>query len=577
MLTKLAIRNIALIESVEIDFGRGLNVLTGETGAGKSIIIDSMNLALGARSDKEIIKAGCNDARVEMAFDISGNDAVAEALNEMELDSGDGSLIISRQITTAGRNTCRINGALATVAQLRGLTQMLIDIHGQHEHQSLLNETRHMDILDGFGGPTLAKQRDAFAVTYGKYRKLLESMRSLFGSEQDRARRADILRYQIKEIKSANLAPGEDEELQQQLKLLQHAEEIAGALRSAYDSLYSGEGGGAAALDSIGAAARELSHIAQYGDDFQTLKNRLEQVVIEMDDISSELRAKAGSQEYDEDALNDVEARLDTIRQLKRKYGGSVEDILKTLAGMERELESLEHADEQMARMAGEITSLERELLTLGEVLTKQRQEAAQRFEKQVVGQLADLGMGHSKFSVEFDDRAGGVEGSATARGFDRLRFLISPNPGEPLRPLAKIASGGEMSRIMLALKNIAANADSIPTLIFDEIDTGISGTMARVVAEKLASIALSHQVICVTHTAQIAAMGESHFFIEKSTDGVSTSTSVTPLPEAGRAAEIGRLVGGEVSTLSGQHAREMLEWSRRFRKSLANVADVTA
>ena len=572
MLTKLAINNIALIESVEIDFGCGLNVLTGETGAGKSIIIDSMNLALGARSDKEIIKNGCNEGRVEMAFDIAGNQAVLDVLNEMELDSGDGTLIISRQINTAGRNTCRINGSMATVAQLKRLTQMLIDIHGQHEHQSLLNESRHMDILDGFGGAGLLGARDSFASTYARYRKLTDSMRSLFGTEQDRARRADILRYQIQEIKAAGLVPGEDEELAQQLKLLQHAEEISGALRAAYDALYAGGNSGAAALDQAGAAAHELSRIGQYGEEFLTLKTRLDQVVLELEDISAELRAKSGSQEFDENALNDIEARLDAIRQLKRKYGSTIQGILETLTRMEKELEELENADERMERMSEEARALERELMKTGDCLTKLRHEAAARFREQVEGQLADLGMKHSQFLVEFEEKSGTVEENATAKGFDRLRFLISPNPGEPLRPLAKIASGGEMSRIMLALKNIAANADSIPTLIFDEIDTGISGNMARVVAEKLASIAIGHQVICVTHTAQIAAMGANHFFIEKNTDGQSTRTSVTALGDESRALEIGRLVGGDVSSLSRQHAAEMLEWSRKFRESLQKL-----
>jgi DNA repair protein RecN (Recombination protein N) len=570
MLSKLAISNIALIEALELDFGEGLNVLTGETGAGKSIIIDSMNLALGARSDKELIKTGCSDARVEMAFEIAGNDGVHAALSEMDLDSGDDSLIISRQISTNGRNVCRINGSLATVAQLRSITSMLIDIHGQHEHQSLLNESRHMDILDGFGGAELLSQRELFAATYGQYRKLLESMRSLFGSEQDRARRADILRYQILEIKSASLIAGEDEELTQQLKMLQHAEEISIALRTAYEALYAGGENGTAALDSTGAAAHELTRIEQYGEDFKALRNRLEQTVLELEDISTEIRARMGSQEFDESTLNEIESRLDAIRQLKRKYGASIQGILDTYSSMVQELATLENADEQMERMSEEIQKLEAALMKTGARLTQLRQEVAARFSEQVVGQLGDLGMKHSKFVVEFEHREGSVEETATSKGFDRLRFLISPNPGEPLKPLAKIASGGEMSRIMLALKNIAADADSISTLIFDEIDTGISGNMARVVAEKLANIAIGHQVICVTHTSQIAAMGANHFFIEKNTDGQSTKTSVIPLDAPSRIAEIGRLVGGDVSSFSREHAREMLEWSRKYREGLS-------
>lgn len=568
MLAKLAISNIALIEAVELDFGPGLNVLTGETGAGKSIIIDSMNLALGARSDREIIKTGAAEARVEMLFDISGNEDVRQALREMEMDAGDGSLVISRQLNAGGRNVCRVNGALATVAQLRAITQMLIDIHGQHEHQSLLNESRHIDILDGFGGAELLALRGEFAGIWSRYKSLLDSMRSLFGTEQERARRADILRYQINEIKAANLAPGEDEELMKQLQVLQHAEEISRALLAAYDALYGG-GGGASALDGAGAAGRELARIGQYGEEFSVLESRLEQAVLELEDISAEIRRRTESDDYDERALNEAENRLDTIRQLKRKYGGSIPAVTETLSAMERELDALENADERMEQMVADSKALEAELLACGAKLTALRGETAARFRQQVEGQLGDLGMKHAKFLVEFAEREGAAEQTGSPKGFDRVRFLISPNPGETLKPLAKIASGGEMSRIMLALKNIAAKADSIPTLIFDEIDTGISGNMARVVAEKLANIALGHQVICVTHTAQIAAMGGCHFYIEKNTDGITTQTSVSALGESSRVDEIGRLVGGDVSSLSREHAREMLEWSRRYRESL--------
>lgn len=568
MLTRLEIHNIALIEAVELEFYAGLNVLTGETGAGKSILIDAMNLGLGARSDKELIKSGCNEARVEMAFDIAGNDAVATLLEEMEAVGDDGTLILSRTLTAAGRNTCRVNGHMVTVAQLKRLTALLIDIHGQHEHQSLMNEARHMDMLDGFGGETVLAQRVLVAKTYGQYHELQNRMRSLYGSEQERARRADILRYQVNEIQSARLVAGEDEELAEQLKRLQHAEEISGAVRAAYEGLY----GGAdtqAALDGANAAAHELGRIAAYGAEYQGLRERLDAVVVELEDIARDLRHRADAEEFDEGALNDIQNRMDAIRQLKRKYGGSVADVLRTGEELAAELHALENADEELERMSAEVARLEVRLKEHSDKLTALRLAAAQRFAKLVEGQLADLGMAHARFDVEFEPREGTVEELASARGFDRLRFVISPNPGEPMKPLARIASGGEMSRIMLALKNIAARADSIPTLIFDEIDTGISGTMARVVAQKLAQIAVDHQVICVTHTAQIAAMGASHFFIEKQTDGQRTQTSVTLLDEDRRVGELARLVGGEVSTLSGEHATQMLQWSRNYRQSI--------
>lgn len=568
MLIRLEIHNIALIEAVELEFYAGLNVLTGETGAGKSILIDAMNLGLGARSDKELIKSGCNEARVEMCFDIAGSDAVNAILQEMEAPGDDDTLILSRTLTAAGRNTCRINGHLVTVAQLRRLTALLIDIHGQHEHQSLMNEARHMDMLDGFGGEALLAQRALVAQTYEQYHEIRTKMRSLYGSEQERARRADILRYQVNEIQAARLNAGEEEELTEQLKRMQHAEEISGAVRTAYEALYGGADTGAA-LDGANAAAHELSRIAAFGGEFQSLRERLDAVVLEMEDIARDLRHRTDDEEFDEGALNDIETRMDLLRQLKRKYGGSIADVLRTGEEMAAELHALENADEELERMSAEVARSEARLREHSDALTVLRRNAAAKFSKLVEGQLADLGMAHARFDVEFEPREGSVEQLASARGFDRLRFLISPNPGEPMKPLARIASGGEMSRIMLALKNIAARADSIPTLIFDEIDTGISGTMARVVAQKLAQIAVDHQVICVTHTAQIAAMGASHFFIEKQTDGQRTQTGVTLLDESRRVGELARLVGGEVSTLSGEHAAQMLQWSKKYRQSI--------
>ena len=568
MLTRLQIHNIALIEAVELEFYAGLNVLTGETGAGKSILIDAMNLGLGARSDKELIKSGCSEARVEMAFDIAGNDAVNAMLEEMETVGDDGTLILSRTLTAAGRNSCRVNGRMVTVAQLKRLTTLLIDIHGQHEHQSLMNEARHMDMLDGFGGEAVLSQRAMVAKTYDRYHQLQTQMLALYGSEQERARRADILRYQVNEILSARLIAGEDEDLAEQLKRMQHAEEISGAVRTAYEALY-GAADAPAALDGANAAAHELGRIAPYGAEYQSLRERLDTVVVEMEDIARDLRRRAEAEEFDEGALNDIQNRMDAIRQLKRKYGGSVADVLRTGEEMAAELHALENADEELARMNDEIGHLEVRLREQSEKLTGLRSTAGQRFAKLVEAQLADLGMAHARFDVEFEPREGSVEELASARGFDRLRFVISPNPGESMKPLARIASGGEMSRIMLALKNIAARADSIPTLIFDEIDTGISGTMARVVAQKLAQISADHQVICVTHTAQIAAMGASHFFIEKQTDGKRTQTSVTLLDEGRRVGELARLVGGEVSTLSGEHAAQMLQWSLNYRQKI--------
>ncbi|MDD3242389.1 MAG: DNA repair protein RecN [Eubacteriales bacterium] len=564
MLSKLCIQNIALIERAEIDFDSGLNILTGETGAGKSIIIDAMNLALGVRADRDIIKTGCSEAVVEAVFQIAGLPEVRAALEELEIYDGD-ELVLTRRLTAAGRNVCRVNGYIVPLGQLRGITARLIDILGQHEHQSLLDETLHRGMLDGFAGAALVSPAGEMREAYRAFSQAKKEMDSLYGSADERLRRADILRYQIEEIDTARLKVGEEEETNSRIEFLRHAEEIAQAVSAALGELYQGRKDGASALDLTGEASQALGRIAGLSPEYAALQEKTDQVYYQMEDLTGELRALAETLEYDEGELDELVSRSELIRRLERKYGKSVEEVLAARAKMAGELYDIENADARLEELTAKLDKTRKTALACAQRLTALRKKSAERFEKRILEQLKELGMPHARFAVAF---ALLPEDAMTAHGRDDVRFLISPNPGEDLKPLARTASGGEMSRIMLALKNITAGADAIPTLIFDEIDTGISGKMARVVAQKLCEIAARHQVICVTHTAVIAAMGDHHFYIEKNTDGVRTTTSVTPVEGDARAAEIGRLVGGEVTQTGLEHAREMLAWCRAYKST---------
>lgn len=565
MLIKLCIQNIALIEYAEIDFDQGLNILSGETGAGKSIIIDSMNLALGMRADRDIIKTGCTEAVVEAVFDISGLDGVKAALAELDMEESD-ELILTRRLTGAGRNICRVNGYLVPLNRLRGITRKLVDILGQHEHQSLLDESLHLDMLDAFGGQPVTRLLEQARADYAAYAKIRGEMKELYGSTADRLRRADILRYQIEEIDKAALRAGEEETLQARMEFLKHAADIVRAVERALDLLYHGRETGAAALDLTGEAGTELGHIAHIAPEYLALQEKTEQVYYQLEDLTDQLRELSQGLEYDDNEMDALVERSEQLKRLMRKYGRSVQEVLAAREQMARELDGIENADARLEEMTQNLERSRQKTVLSAQALSRQRKESARNLEKELIKQLGELGMEHARFKVDFapvDD----ISDALSARGIDTVRFLISPNPGEELKPLSHTASGGEMSRIMLALKNIAAGADAIPTLIFDEIDTGISGTMARVVAEKLSSIARQHQVICVTHTAVIAAMGDHHFYIEKQTDGKTTATSVTCITGEERVREIGRLVGGEITTAGLEHARQMLQWSQRYKQ----------
>ena len=559
MLNKLIIRNIALIEELEVNLAAGMNVLSGETGAGKSIIIDSVNLVLGERADRELLRTGAPKAVVEAWF--SGvNDSVRDILTEQEIEEWP-ELVMSRELNSAGKNVCRVNGTLITLAVLKELSDKLVDIHGQHEHQSLLSEKNHIAMLDGFD-KRIEELKAAVAAAYTQYTDVLKRQRALFGSDGDRERRIDILNFQINEITMANIAEGEEDELNAQKTRLNAAEKIMDALSVSYAELYEGESFNV--LSAIKDVSRRLLGIADVDERYGQMAARVDEAYYVLDEVASAIRGDMDDDLFDAETLESVEERLALIASLKRKYGDpSVTGTF--LKKAEQELSDLLGSAELLEQLSAKEAALKSELYQKSAALSAQRREAAALFEQRMTEQLADLGMTSAVFSVNFEELRDMQSCSFSKNGIDTVEFFISTNRGEPPKPLKKIASGGEVSRIMLALKNIAADRGGIPTMIFDEIDTGISGHIAQVVAEKLQSISRGRQVVCVTHLPQIASMADRHFLVTKKSDDETTRTFLLPLDNENRVGEIARLAGGD-SEVSKAHALEMIKKADIFK-----------
>ncbi len=559
MLSKLIIKNIALIEELEVNLAAGMNVLSGETGAGKSIIIDSVNLVLGERADRELLRTGAPKAVVEAWF--SGvNEIVKDILAEQEIEDWP-ELVMSRELSPTGKNVCRVNGTLISLAVLKDLSDRLVDIHGQHEHQSLLSEKNHIAMLDGFDQRIEALKADVAAV-YADYADVVKRQRALFGSDGDRERRIDVLNFQVNEIKMANIAEGEEDELNAQKVRLNAAEKIMDALSASYSELYEGESFNA--LSTLKDVSRRLNGIADVDERYGQMAARVDEAYYTLEEVSSAIRSDMDEDMFDADTLESVEERLALIASLRRKYG----DPTVTgsyLKKAEQELTDLLGSAELLEQLAAKTAALKAELYQKSCALSAQRRDAAQLFEQRMTQQLADLGMASAFFFVHFEELADIENCTFSKNGIDTIEFYMSTNRGEPLKPLRKIASGGEVSRIMLALKNIAADRGGIPTMIFDEIDTGISGHIAQVVAEKLQTISRGRQVVCVTHLPQIASMADKHFLVTKQSDEETTRTSLLPLDDERRVDEIARLAGGD-SDISKAHAFEMIKRADIFK-----------
>lgn len=568
MLLQLDIRNVALIDEISMELGEGLNVLTGETGAGKSIIIDSINAVLGDRVSRDIIRTGAEKALIEAVFRVDA-ERVRDILNEMGMEpEEDGTIILSREISLSGKNTCRINGKMVSATFMKAIGERLIDIHGQHDNQSLLKTECHIELLDSFAGESLRTAKEGYTKLLGQYRDVRTRLRALSGDPGERERKMDLLRFQVDEIRKAKLKAEEEEELNRQKTLLVNAEKISGTLASVYDLLSAGSGG-RSALDSMNESLVQLGAIAALDESYGEIYGRLQDLVFQLEDLAGDIRQGFESIEYDPALLDEIEERLDLIYRLKRKYGNSIPEIHSFCQEAEKHLEELEKSEETAKALEEEMEELEKQLYQAARKLNEERVKAASLLEREIMQQLDDLEMKRVKFraDIRFDAEAPDDPGRRFgSNGLDRVEFLISPNVGEPLKPLARIASGGEMSRVMLAIKTILAEVDSIPVLIFDEIDTGISGRAAQKVGEKLSYISRSHQVLCVTHQPQIACMADHNYLIEKMVEKEKTTTKVTRLDDGGKTREIARLLGGEATEASLKYAEEMIKTAKKSR-----------
>lgn len=569
MLQHLTIENVALIRSLSLTLDRGLNVLSGETGAGKSILIDAVNLVLGVRGDRDLIQYGADRAMVEAVF-ADARPEVASRLETLGVEP-DETVTLSRVLYATGRNVCRINGALVNNAALRQMAELLIDIHGQHEHQSLLRTAEHIGLLDAFAGAPVAKGKARVAKLYRQARETAQKIEQIGGMGQDRERRLDVLRYQINEIEQASLEPGEDEALKKERLQLLNGEKTATAYTYVLNCLANEEGRGAVTL--LRDASREMRGVADWDEAAGRLADQIEEAFFAMEAAADDLRLMQDAFDYDPARLELIAERLDELQTLKRKYGGTLEAVQQSLEKAYEQLDELQNAEQTLGQLTQAYTQTMQALYEESVKLHQARRSAARTFEKAVTGELGDLGMQRAKFAVRFaalPDAAPATLDAYTARGLDEVEFLLSANPGEPEKPLAKVASGGEASRIMLALKTIAADLDGIDCLIFDEIDTGISGRMAQVVAEKMAQVARKRQVICVTHLAQLASMADAHYLIEKQVQNDAARTEVHRLDSAARQSEVARLVGGEGEGGHGlKHAQEMIAKAEAYKDAL--------
>ena len=560
MLSNLHIENVAVIENAEMELSEGLNILTGETGAGKSILIDSINLVLGERVSKDIVRTGCQKAHVSALFSDLSETAI-KMLTDLgfECDEDD-NLLIQRDISADGKGSCRIAGRPATVSMLRDIGRILVNIHGQHDNQTLLSAEKHIIYLDRYA-QTQTLLSD-YADAYAQMRATEKQLKNLQTDDAMKARRIDLLSYQIEEIELAGLKLGEDEELQSQKLIIANSEKISAALSSAYTSLSGGNGSdeGRKAYEAVGAAelvtaaGEALGVAAEFYPEVKPLYERLTGLSYELEDCAEELRSYTGTIEYNPDELELIEQRLDTIYKLKRKYGATIEEILQYLASSKQELDTIESADIVIEKLQRQLEESKQTVQKLALKLTEARKKSAETMEKLVKGELEYLEMPGVTFMVQIKPQ------SPTSNGMDKVEFLISANPGSPAKPIAKIASGGEISRIMLGIKNVLAGNDDIDTLIFDEVDTGVSGRAAQKIGMKLKQVSKGRQVICVTHLAQIAAQADSHILIEKNISAGNTYTTLRKLNFVGRKEELARIIGGvNITELTTQNAEEML------------------
>jgi DNA repair protein RecN (Recombination protein N) len=556
MLLSLFIRNFGIIELLNMDLHKGLNVLTGETGAGKSIIIEALQLALGGRASSEQVRTGTEKAMVQATFNVNSLPSLNPLLEKQGIEaSGDGILFLSREIARSGKNICRINGQVVSLGFYKNVGRYLADLHVQHEQNSLLDQERQRKLLDRFGGKEVLKHLKEVQSVFNQWKSARLHFEKISKTAEERARRLETLRYEIEEISSANLKPGEEEELFAEKRILANAEKICQWATEAYALLYDSGGSQAAATDLLARAAAVVKNLISLDERAGSIQVALENALYQVEDAARELSSYRDRAEYSPGRLEPVEERLDRIKRLKKKYGNSISDVLDYLDSASKEMHYLENLEEKLEDAEKHLADLEAAYNQAAAKLSAARRKAAKQLEEAAIRELSSLELGRTVFRLGFFELTNPSES-----GMERIDFLISPNPGEPLKPLAKIASGGELSRIMLALKVLLAKADEIPVLVFDEVDTGIGGRALHAVAKKLSRLGEHRQVICVTHSAQVASHARTHHRIIKEFEGERTITRVELLDSAERLEELARMLGGkDITEITRQHAGQML------------------
>ncbi|MBL1227854.1 DNA repair protein RecN [Enterococcus sp. BWB1-3] len=555
MLQELSVKNFAIISSLELEFRKGMTVLTGETGAGKSIIIDAVGLLTGGRGSSDFIRQGASKCTLEGLFTLPANPELIALLDEQGIEQEEEMLILQRDIFSSGKNICRVNGRIVTIATLRRVGEFLVDIHGQNEHQELMHNEKHLGMLDDFGGSDLRVIKQEYTEGYQEYCQLEQKVRSLQKNEKAFAQRLDMLQFQRNEIEEAKLTAGEEEQLTEERNKLANFQKIVDVLAGSYEAINGEEN---SSLDKIAYAMNELTTIETLDTEYQAISETVQNGYYQLQEASADLSRHLGQLELDEGRLDEVENRLELIRQLKRKYGESIASILDYYQEISEELAENGLLDGKADELEQILAEKKEQVLKLGRKLSQIRKEAAAGLEKSILKELKELYMERTEFQVNFQNNS---EEVLTEDGLDQVEFYITTNPGEPLKPLVKVASGGELSRVMLALKTIFSKTQGITSIVFDEVDTGVSGRVAQAIADKIYQISKKSQVLCITHLPQVAAMADYQYFISKEISNNRTETKVRRLTGEERTSEVARMLSGsEITPLTMEHAKELLQ-----------------
>lgn len=575
MIVELTIRNFAIIPSLTVSFQKGLHVLTGETGAGKSIIIDAISTLIGGRASVDYVRHGEKKAEIEGLFELPSDHPAFQLCQQLGIEGQEEALILRRDISNQGKSICRINGKLVTLAILREVGQLLLDIHGQHEYQNILREENHLSLLDTYGNQSLKVHHKEYQHLHKQYKQLNQTIKQLTENEQQLAHRLDLLRFQWQEINEAQLELGEDTELYQEKRKRIHSQKLFQGVHESYEAVMD-DGRALSCLSVIMSSLQDLAHI---DEELKPSAELVENMYYQLEDLGFHLIQYKDNLEFDSERLNQIESRLIQIDQLKRKYGSNVEEILEYAATIEEELDSIEHKEERIDDLLHKREELVHDLVVEAENMTKLRSQVAKQLVGEIKQELTGLYMDETEIDIRMVPLTTGekIEYSQETRyinqrGWDEVQFLIAPNPGEALKPLAKIASGGELSRLILALKTVFSKTETVNTLIFDEVDTGVSGRVAQAMAEKLYKISKNHQVLCISHHAQVAAMSDEHYRIQKeiSANETTTTTTIIPLSDEEKVMEIAKLMSGvEVTEVTKEHALELLHSAVQIKQQL--------